>query len=476
MWQLENTYQDELSEQFYSKQIPESAANPEIVFFNEQLANDLGVKEIFSNQSFIKNALSGNEIPKGAQPIAQAYAGHQFGQFTMLGDGRAILLGEHVVDGKRFDIQLKGSGQTKFSRRGDGRATLSSMLREYLMSEALYHLGVPTTRSLAVVKTGNPVHREEIQDGAVLTRVAQSHIRVGTFEYARFFSPPEQLRPFTEYVIKRHYPALLDHEDYALELLKVVMDRQIDLLVHWMRVGFIHGVMNTDNMSIAGETIDYGPCAFMNTYHPNTVFSSIDRQARYAYSNQPRIAHWNLSVLANALLPLVDDDNEVAVTKVKVILNTFSEEFSKRYISMMCHKLGIANEEQEDKILVDNMLTILIEHKIDYTNFFVSLRKQTITDKSLLSDQRFTQWYKAWQIAHERAGDQKTGVELMDKNNPIVIPRNHLVEQALEKAVSGNLKEFEILLKNLSEPYAHQNEPQLVPYGYDQHYQTFCGT
>jgi len=394
----------------------------------------------------------------------------------VLGDGRAILLGEQVVGNNRFDIQLKGAGQTKFSRRGDGRATLPSMLREYLMSEALHHLGIPTTRSLAVVKTGNPVHREEVQEGAVLTRIAQSHIRVGTFEYARFFAPPEQLKTFTQYVIKRHYPALLDHDNYALELLKAVMDRQTDLMVHWMRVGFIHGVMNTDNMSIAGETIDYGPCAFMNTYHPDTVFSSIDRQARYAYANQPRIAHWNLSVLANALLPLVDEDNEVAISKVKEVLNIFSDEFSKRYISMMCHKLGIVHEEKEDKTLVNNLLTLLSEHKIDYTNFFVSLRNQAISDDKLLGDERFTKWYKAWEIAHERAGDQKIGVELMDKNNPVVIPRNHLVEQALEQAASGNLNDFEGLLKKLSKPYAQQSEPQFVPDGYDSGYQTFCGT
>lgn len=476
MWHLENTYQDELSEQFYSGQSPESAKNPEVVCFNESLAKELNITELLSDQNFVKNILSGNEIPGGAQPIAQAYAGHQFGQFTMLGDGRAILLGEHVVDGNRFDIQLKGSGKTKFSRSGDGRATLASMLREYLMSEALHHLGIPTTRSLAVVKTGNPVYREDVRDGAVLTRIAQSHIRVGTFEYARFFSPPEQLKPFTQYVIKRHYPELLDHDDFALELLKAVMNRQMDLLIHWMRVGFIHGVMNTDNMSIVGETIDYGPCAFMNAYHPDTVFSSIDRQARYAYASQPSIAHWNLSVLANALLPLVDEDNEVAISKVKEVLNIFSDEFSKRYISMMCHKLGIAHEEKEDKTLVNDLLMLLAEHKIDYSNFFVSLRYQSISDDQLTSDERFTEWCQKWKMAHERSGDQKNGLELMDKNNPVTIPRNHLVEEALEQAASGNLEYFENLLDQLSNPYAQNNKTQLVPVGHDQKYQTFCGT
>lgn len=476
MWHLENTYLHELPEQFYHKQSPEIADTPELVCFNESLARELDVERHLSNRDYAQGVLSGSTIPAGAQPIAQAYAGHQFGQFTMLGDGRAILLGEHVAKGNRFDIQLKGSGRTKFSRNGDGRATLSSMLREYLMSEALHYLGIPTTRSLAVVKTGKPVYREEVQAGAVLTRVAQSHIRVGTVEYARYFCPPEQLEALVQYIIKRHYPELSGHNDYAVELLKAVMDKQIDLLVHWMRVGFIHGVMNTDNMSVAGETIDYGPCAFMNDYHPDTVFSSIDRQGRYSYVNQPRIAHWNLSILANALLPLVDKKEEEAVSKVKEVLNMFPEEFSNRYISMMCRKLGIVHEEEADKTMVNDLLVLLAKYKVDYTNFFVSLRNQSISDEELVNDQSFKQWHKVWKKAHERSDDQKAGLDLMDKNNPVIIPRNHLVEQALEQAASGDQGDFELLLRQLSEPYAQHNELQTVPNGYDQRYQTFCGT
>lgn len=476
MWHLENTYLHELPGQFYQKQSPEKAEQPELVCFNQPLARYLDVEALLSDRDYVQSVLSGSAIPVGAEPIAQAYAGHQFGQFTMLGDGRAILLGEHIAKGNRFDIQLKGSGRTKFSRNGDGRATLSSMLREYLMSEAMHCLGIPTTRSLAVVKTGRPAYREEVHAGAVLTRVAQSHIRVGTVEYARYFCAPEQLESLVRYVVKRHYPELTGHDDYAVELLKAVMDKQIDLLVHWMRVGFIHGVMNTDNMSMAGETIDYGPCAFMNSYHPNTVFSSIDHQGRYSYVNQPRIAHWNLSILANALLPLVDKKEEVVVEKVKDVLDAFPEEFSKRYISMMCSKLGIVHEEGEDKTMVNDLLVLLAKHEIDYTNFFVSLRNQTIPDDQLVNDQSFRQWHEVWQKAHERSGNQKTGLDLMDKNNPVIIPRNHLVEQALEQAASGDPGSFELLLKQLSEPYAQHNKLQVVPDGYDQRYQTFCGT
>ncbi|MGL1885186.1 MAG: YdiU family protein [Reichenbachiella sp.] len=476
MWHLEYSYKDQLPEQFYSEQAPDFTGNSSLVCFNDELAKELGIDDVLADKKYATNILSGNETIAGSHPIAQAYAGHQFGQFTMLGDGRAVLLGEQLVNDVRYDIQLKGSGATKFSRRGDGRATLPSMLREYLMSEAMHHLGIPTTRSLAVAKTQTPVYREEQKIGGVLTRVAQSHIRVGTFEYARFFCPPEQIETLTQYVINRHYPEIVGHKNYALELLKSVMDRQIDLLVHWMRVGFIHGVMNTDNMSIAGETIDYGPCSFMNVYHPDTVYSSIDRQSRYAYINQPPIAHWNLSVFANVLIPIIDQDEKVAVSKVKEVLDSFSGEFSKRYIAMMCRKLGIADEQKQDKALVNDLLMILAENKVDYTNFFVSLRYQSIADERLLSDDKFTAWYGRWRSAHERNGDQQAGWKLMDKNNPVVIPRNHLVEEVLSKAEEGDFSSFDQLLTKLKDPYAQNHEVQSVPKGFDQVYQTYCGT
>ncbi|MEP2026364.1 MAG: protein adenylyltransferase SelO family protein [Reichenbachiella sp.] len=472
MLKLENSYRAQLPSQFYEDQVPISVAHPELLCFNDSLAQDLKIDEDFSNPDLTKNILSGKQVLKNTNPIAQAYAGHQFGQFTMLGDGRAVLLGEQVVDGNRFDVQLKGSGITKYSRRGDGRATLSSMLREYLMSEAMFYLGVKTTRSLAVVKTGEPVYREKIFDGGVLTRIAQSHIRVGTFEYARFYTG--QLETFTKYVIERHDPDLLRHDNYALEFLKNVIDRQIDLIVDWMRVGFIHGVMNTDNMSIAGETIDYGPCAFMNTYHPKTVFSSIDRQGRYAFGNQPHIAHWNLSILANSILPLIAKNEKEAVASAEAVLHTFPDEFARRYSAMMCAKLGITHSESSDNQLVDDLLALLAKHSIDYTNFFVSLRYDSI-DNRLLADQTFMTWHSRWQKAFNRSANKEDGLAFMDQNNPIIIPRNHLIEESLSDAIAGNMFTFNNLLQKLSKPYAHQDTQQ-VPTGYDQNYQTFCGT
>lgn len=476
MWRLENTYQESLPDQFYSYQAPEPSEKAELVCFNEPLAKELGIEALISDTDSLLNVLSGNKVTDDTQPIAQAYAGHQFGNFTMLGDGRAVLLGEIVADSQRYDVQLKGSGKTKFSRRGDGRATLSSMLREYLMSEAMYHLGIPTTRSLAVVKTGIPVYREQISDGAVLTRIAKSHIRVGSFEYARFFAEAEHLKVFTDYVIERHDPDLLNKDDQVLEFFNRVMDRQIDLIVNWMRVGFIHGVMNTDNMSIAGETIDYGPCSFMNAYHPDTVFSSIDSNGRYAYNNQPRIAHWNLSVLANALLPLIDDNQDVAVEKVTSILDSFPAKFSERSLAMMRNKLGIVHGEEDDKTLIGELLPLLTKHQLDYTNFFIALRNDAIENDDLLGDTQFTDWQVKWKMAHERSGDVKRGLVLMDTNNPMIIPRNHLVEEALRLAVIGDMSAFDTLLNDISSPYSNEKNMQDVPAGFDQRYQTFCGT
>ncbi len=477
MWHLENTYHDQLPAQFYSNQSPTPVEIPEMVYFNKELAKELHLDKVLADVDFTKNILSGKAILDQTNPIAQAYAGHQFGHFNMLGDGRAVLLGEHVLNDQRFDIQLKGSGETKFSRRGDGRATLYSMLREYLMSEAMHSLGISTTRSLAVVKTGEPVYREQVSDGAVLTRVAKSHIRVGTFEYARVFCEPSHLEIFTKYVMKRHFPDLLAAENYALELLKAVMNLQMDLLVDWMRVGFIHGVMNTDNMSISGETIDYGPCAFMNTYDSNTVYSSIDHQGRYAFGNQPAIAHWNLSVLANALLPLIDKNQEAAVELAKEVLNPFREEFIKRHDAMMHRKLGIVHTNQEDGDLIKDLFTLLTKHKVDYTNFFISLKDPTILlGSSLIADEQFINWQKQWELAHQRNSDQEKGSLLMSQNNPRVIPRNHLVEEALNYAAGGNFEKFDTLIKILSDPYSEGNTLQVVPSEFDLNYQTFCGT
>ncbi|WP_420581572.1 protein adenylyltransferase SelO [Reichenbachiella sp.] len=469
---LENSYRDNLSSEFYSDQLPVPVQNPDIICFNHDLADTLNLPKELSNPEVAINFLSGKEALNGTHPIAQAYAGHQFGQFTMLGDGRAVLLGESVRDGHRFDIQLKGSGVTKYSRRGDGRATLSSMLREYLMSEAMHHLGIKTTRSLAVVKTGESVYREQVNDGAILTRIAESHIRVGSFEYARYYT--DQLAAFTKYVIKRHDPDLFESENYALEFLNRVMNRQIDLIVDWMRVGFIHGVMNTDNMSIAGETIDYGPCAFMNAYHINTVFSSIDRQGRYAFGNQPRIAHWNLAILANALLPLIAKDEKEAVNQAEQMIQSFPGLYEVSYYKMMVNKLGIVHASLEDRKLVDELLALLQKHHVDYTNFFVSLRYNSVEQK-LAEDSVYQSWQKKWDQARSRNNSLEEGLKLMDQNNPVVIPRNHLVEEVLKKAVEGDIDPFNQLMTKLSKPYTHQ-DMQYVPSDFDESYQTFCGT
>ena len=390
----------------------------------------------------------------------------------MLGDGRALLLGELISNDQRYDIQLKGSGTTKYSRRGDGKSTLSSMLREYLMSEAMYYLGIKTTRSLAVVKTGDPVYREKAHQGAILTRIAQSHIRVGTFEYARYYT--NELEKFTKYVIKRHDPELLNTENYALEFLKSVVSRQIDLVVDWMRVGFIHGVMNTDNMSIAGETIDYGPCAFMNVYHPKTVFSSIDHHGRYAFGNQPFITHWNLAILANALLPLISDNEKIAIDLVEQVLDRFPNQYQSKFYEMMLNKLGIKEKQESDRKLVDDILELLENHRVDYTNFFISLKQEKF-DEKLNNDVAFNEWRKAWMIASMRESSMEERNQLMDQFNPYFIPRNHLVEQALDEGIKGNISVFNNLLNKIKRPYLQQ-EAQTIPVDFDLEYQTFCGT
>ena len=478
-WQLENSY-TALPATMYSTQQPVPVAHPSLVYFNENLANELGIGFLSEDREKVVGYLSGNEIPDGAQPLAQAYAGHQFGHFTMLGDGRAVLLGEQVdPQGRRVDIQLKGSGQTPYSRRGDGRATLYSMLREYLISEAMHHLNISTTRSLAVIATGEQVFRGDMQDGGVLTRTAASHIRVGTFEYARNFGSKEDLQALADYTIKRHYPALSAAENPALELLKSVMDRQIALIVDWMRVGFIHGVMNTDNMSIAGETIDYGPCAFMNAYNPATVFSSIDHQGRYAFGNQSPIAHWNLTVFANALLPLIAHDQEEAVALAQEVLEGFKAKFSERWYAMMFGKLGLVSSEVQEKALVDELLSLMETHKADYTQVFLALTLDKAPDEPFFSSEEFDKWLQRWNEIIQQNGGKAAAQELMHQYNPKVIPRNHWVENVLVAAVEGNRKPFQQLLDILSVPYGKQSDKlqfQQVPQDFDDRYQTFCGT
>ncbi|NRA50353.1 MAG: YdiU family protein [Phaeodactylibacter sp.] len=473
---LKNTYAEQLPERLYAVQAPEPVSNPEMALFNEALADQLGVAEYFKDKERTLAYLSGNETEAGSQTIAQAYAGHQFGHFNRLGDGRAVLLGEMETKQGLFDLQLKGSGQTPYSRRGDGRATFYSMLREYLISEAMYALQIPTTRSLAVVKTEGPVYREQPHEGGVLSRVAASHIRVGTFEYARYMGKEGDLKALLEYTIKRHYPELLNAENHALALLETVMEKQKELVVNWLRVGFIHGVMNTDNVAISGETIDYGPCAFMNAYHPKTVFSSIDTQGRYAFANQPNITYWNLSVFASTLLPLIDEDEEAGSAKAQAVLDQFPEGFSKAYFEMMSNKLGIVNPVEEDRDLAKECMGLLMKNEVDYTNFFTELRRGGPLIDTLKQEGAFEVWYAKWEKARLRGASQSESEALMAKTNPVVIPRNHMVEDVLSSAISGDMTPFHTFLEELSSPYADASALQLVPADFDASYQTFCGT
>ena len=464
---------------FYSRVAPAVVPRPKMVLFNDDLKRELELES--GDNELLTQILAGNHIPGNSVPIAQAYAGHQFGHFTMLGDGRAILLGEHIAQGDgRFDIQLKGSGQTPYSRRGDGKATLRAMLREYLFSEAIHYLGIATSRSLAVVATGEPVYREVVSKGAVLTRVMNSHIRIGTFEYARYFGTTEDLSALTNYTIARHFPELTGSENTALQLLDKVMRLQIELVVQWMRTGFIHGVMNTDNTSITGETFDYGPCAFMNTYHPDTVFSSIDRTGRYSYGNQPEIIKWNLAKLAEALLPLIHSDEKIAVEAATKKINQFNDIYSEAWYKMMFRKIGIEREMEGDRLLVDELLNAMQTYRLDYTNTFLSLHLKEQVPGNTRIDSDLGKWLIRWRerIAASSSGEE-SAMFLMKKSNPAFVPRNIHVEEALDMADQGNLSLFNKLLGTLRQPYDLQGgAKELLTYdeSYDKQYQTFCGT
>ena len=480
-WQLEHSYAA-LPQTFFSKITPAPIQNPELIILNEQLADSLGLDSGALQEEEGVQILAGSRTPDSGLPLAQAYAGHQFGHFTMLGDGRALLHGEQITpDGRRIDIQLKGSGRTTYSRGGDGRAALGPMLREYIISEAMHALGIPTTRSLAVVKTGEPVFRESILTGAVLTRTASSHLRVGTFEYALNRGSMNDLRALADYTISRHYPEVRETENPYLMLLREVVTRQASLIAKWQLAGFIHGVMNSDNMALSGETIDYGPCAFMNSYDPKTVFSSIDARGRYAYGRQPIMAEWNLSRFAEALVPLIDENQEKAVELAQAEISSFPEKFNVYWLQGMRAKLGLFTEEAEDEALITDLLNLMQEQEADYTNTFRALTFNKLDKTGLFTDNRFASWQERWQ---ERLGKQNESQEdsrqLMRDNNPAVIPRNHHVEEALEAAEkNGDYSVMNKLLDVLADPYAHTRDqedytappaPTLVPY------RTYCGT
>lgn len=472
-WNLHNSY-TKLPAILYARQNPIPVRDPKLIMFNHTLASSLEVP-------LDVKVFAGNQIPAGAEPFAQAYAGHHFGHFTMLGDGRAVILGECITNsGKRFDISLKGSGRTPFSRGGDGRAALGPMLREYMISESMYALGIPTTRSLAVVSTGETVQREKELAGAVLTRVATSHLRVGTFEYASRFGTLEDVRQLADYAIKRHFPDIATGHSKYLLFLQEVVKRQAELIAKWQLIGFIHGVMNTDNMTISGETIDYGLCAFMDVYHPDTVFSSIDIHGRYAYENQPRMAAWNLARFAETLLPLLNDDEDKATKLAQEEIDNFGDLYQNHWLSGMLAKLGLHHHKSDDTVLIRDLLQLMQKYQADYTNTFRSLTLQQNDGGSLFSSSEYHCWYERWQArVAEQAESKEESLNLMKRHNPAIIPRNHRIEEALTAAEQGDLSTMNQLLLVLQTPYGYtpeQEEFSKLPPPAFCNYQTFCGT
>jgi uncharacterized protein YdiU (UPF0061 family) len=479
-WRLEHTYAD-LPPLFHAPAAPTRVREPGLAVFNRRLAADLGLDPEALDGSAGAAIFAGNALPDGARPIAQAYAGHQFGHFTVLGDGRAILLGEQITpNGDRFDIQLKGPGRTRFSRGGDGRAALGPMLREYVISEAMQALGIPTTRSLAVATTGERVFRDGALPGAVLTRVAASHVRVGTMQWAAANDDRAAVRAMADYTLARHYPELADSPESHLALFDAIVARQAALIARWQLVGFIHGVMNTDNMALSGETIDYGPCAFMDRYDPATVFSSIDSGGRYAYGNQPPIAQWNLARLAEAMLPLFDADLDRAVERATASLGRFPELFTRHWLDGMRAKLGLFTSEADDQALADDLLTWMRNQSADFTNTFRALSSGRPIVESPIAEAALAAWHRRYEARRERQPQDRAEAEaLMRRHNPAFIPRNHLVEQALAAATDrGDLSVMERLLEVLTTPYDHDREDPAFsePDTSGQPYCTFCGT
>ncbi len=487
--QLSNSFA-QLPPAFFAPQPPSPVAAPALVIFNNALAAELCLDTAALTPADQAAIFSGNALPAGAAPIAMAYAGHQFGHFVpQLGDGRAILLGE-VIDqaGRRRDIQLKGAGRTAYSRGGDGRAALGPVLREYLLSEAMHALGIPTTRALAAVTTGETVIREQYLPGAVLTRVTASNIRVGTFQFFAARGDHLAVKQLADYVIDRHYPDIKNAENPYLALLESVVDRQASLIASWLNIGFIHGVMNTDNMAISGETIDYGPCAFMDAYDPATVFSSIDERSRYAYGNQPAIAQWNLTRLAETLLPLLDADEQRGVERATAIIMGFSTRFGQAWLTGMRHKLGLQTAEDADRVLLQNLLDAMQKNTVDFTLFFHRLSNERHAPSSapavrdLFDDPAaYDHWADEWhqRLAREPA-DPASRAASMRAVNPVFIPRNHLVEHALAAAVGqADFAPFHELLSVLQNPFTDQ--PGFARYAEaplpsQSVFRTYCGT
>ena len=491
LFRFDNSFARELPELYVEWQAA-SVPAPRLLALNDKLANEVGLDPDALRTADGVAMLAGNSAPAGATPIAMAYAGHQFGNYSpRLGDGRALLLGEVIdANGRRRDVHLKGSGRTPFARGGDGKAAVGPMLRELLIGEAMHALGIPTTRALAVVATGEHINREGMLPGAVLTRVASSHLRVGTFEYAARLGDRELLRRLADHAIARHHPASADAERPYLAFFENVVDAQAALVAQWMLVGFIHGVMNTDNMTISGETIDYGPCAFMDTYDPATVFSSIDHAGRYAYGNQPAIAQWNLTRLAETLLPLFDDDIDAAIATATEVLESFPDRFRSHWATGMAAKLGLVEVTDGDGQLFEDLLGVMKAQQADYTSLFRSLASvvrgtndplRAVVDRAGGDATAFGPWIDRWQA--RLAADGRPADEVaagMDATNPLYIPRNHLVEEALEAATAGDLSAFERLLQVVSDPFEprdeHDRYAEPAPASFGRYYQTFCGT
>ena len=484
---FDNSYQN-LPQDFFERINPVPVRDPQLIIFNNDLGKSLGIDQKI-NKKELANIFSGNEILKGSSPIALGYAGHQYGNFVnQLGDGRAVLLGEvSTPNQERFDMQLKGSGQTRFSRQGDGRSPLGPVIREYVVSEAMNALGIPSTRSLAAVTTGEKVFREVLLPGGILTRIAKSHIRVGTFEYFAAQKNTENLKTLADYTIKRHFPSLKDAANPYLSLLEIVSDRQIELISKWMGVGFIHGVMNTDNTSIVGETIDYGPCAFMDEYNPSTVFSSIDAHGRYAFGNQPLIAQWNMACFANSLLALIDKDTEKATAKAQKVINNFPNKMGEAVMNVMCKKIGLDGTKTNSHETLTKLLKIMLDNKSDYTLTFLYLsdiikgKGDNLFKQQFLKPNQISNWLKEWKELIKDENLAKKAIAFsMEGSNPVFIPRNHLVERAIEAAVESNdFSEMKTLLTILSKPYEEQRrygEYMKPPKSHEVVHQTFCGT
>lgn len=479
-WQIEHSYA-QLPESLFVATQPSPVRDPQIAVLNQRLADELGLNLLGAPPEILAALLAGNQLPDDFQPFAQAYAGHQFGSFTMLGDGRAIMLAEHRTPaGKLVDVQLKGAGRTKFSRGGDGRAALGPMLREYLISEAMFALGIPTTQSLAVITTGEPVYRESVRKGAILVRVAASHIRVGTFELLAARRDDSSLKALADYAIRRHFPSAENSPHKYHSFLRAVIERQAALIAQWQLVGFVHGVMNTDNMAISGESIDYGPCAFMNRYDPATVFSSIDHAGRYAFGNQPAIALWNLARFAEALLSLLDPEQKRAIEIAKETLSEFPTHFDQNWLDGMRRKLGLITPEPNDQELIGSLLGWMRRAEADYTNVFRNLATGHMPTEGYYGDPDFLAWYANWRQRLQRENREEESIFACMRNvNPAVIPRNHRVEEALTAAEeTDDLSPLRQLLVVLRSPYEESaaNAGYREPPANECGYRTFCGT